>query len=105
MNTCKSHYCQEGEQREICLAFSLVFCRFSKGAFCRKSPISMGKKDRLKPGKLLNLFYVSGIKEDSFQYHCFDNQGAGLFQTPDIFIDSPGIYINTVFIYQFIDLH
>ena len=31
------------------------FCRFSKGAFYRKSPISMGRKDRLKPGKLLNL--------------------------------------------------
>ena len=31
------------------------FCRFSKGAFCRKFPISTGRNGRLKPGELLNL--------------------------------------------------
>ena len=31
------------------------FCRFSKGAFCRKSPILTGRNGRLKPRKLLNL--------------------------------------------------
>ena len=55
MSTSKSHYSQEGEQREILLAVFALFCVPSKGAFCRKSPISTGKNDRLKPGKLLNL--------------------------------------------------
>ena len=55
MSTSKSLYCQEGEQRQILVAVFVPFCRFSKGAFCRKSPISTGKNDRLKPGKLLNL--------------------------------------------------
>ena len=32
-------------------SFLLVF----EKAFCRKSPISTGRNDRLKPGKLLNL--------------------------------------------------
>ena len=43
------------EQREILLAAFARFCRFSKGAFCRKSPILTGRNDRLKPDKLLNL--------------------------------------------------
>ena len=55
MNAYKSHYCKEGEQREILLGAFNRFCRFSKGAFCRKSPISTGRNDELKPGKLLNL--------------------------------------------------
>ena len=62
MNTFKSHYCQEGEQREISLAVFARFCRFSKGAFYRKSRISMGRNGRLK-----------------FQFHCFDIQGPGFF--------------------------
>ena len=41
--------------REILLGVSTRFCRFSKGAFCRKSHISTGRNDRLKPAKLLNL--------------------------------------------------
>ena len=56
MNTFMSHYCQEGEQREILHAVFASFCRFSKGAFYRKSPFSMGRNGRLKPGKLLDLF-------------------------------------------------
>ena len=55
MNTCKSHHCQEGEQRKILLAVFARFCMFSKGAFYRKSPIAMGRNGRLKPGKVLNL--------------------------------------------------
>ena len=55
MNTFKSHYCQEEEQREILLALVARFSRFSKGAFYRKSPISTGRNGRLKPGKLLDL--------------------------------------------------
>ena len=31
------------------------FCRFSKGASYRASPISTGRNGRLKPGKLLDL--------------------------------------------------
>ena len=55
MYTFKSHYCQEGEQREILLAVFARFCRFSKGALCRKSLISTGRNGRLKMGKLLDL--------------------------------------------------
>ena len=55
MYTFKSHYCQEGEQREILLAVFTRFCGFSKGAFYRKSPTSTGRNGRLKPGKLLEL--------------------------------------------------
>ena len=40
---------------EILLADFTRFCRFSKGALCRESPISTGMNGRLKPGKLLNL--------------------------------------------------
>ena len=55
MNTFKSHYCQEGEQRKILLAVFARFCRFSKGAFYGKSPISTGWNGQLKPGKSLDL--------------------------------------------------
>ena len=55
MSTFKSHYCWEGEQREFLLAVFACFCRFSKGVFCKNSPISMGRNGRIKPGKLLNL--------------------------------------------------
>ena len=51
----KGHYCQEAEQREILLAVFARFCRFLKGAFYRKSPISTGRNGRLKPGKVLDL--------------------------------------------------
>ena len=54
MYTFKSHYCQEGEQREILLAVFARLCRFSKGVFCRKSPISTGRNDLLKWAKLLH---------------------------------------------------
>ena len=54
MNTFKSHSCQEGEQREILLPVFARFCRFLKGAFYGKSPISMGRNGRLKPDKLLD---------------------------------------------------
>ena len=56
MNIFKSQYCQEEEQREIVLAVFTGFCRFSKGACYRKSPISTGRSGRLKLGKLLDLF-------------------------------------------------
>ena len=55
MNTSKSYYCLEGEQREILLAIFAGFAGFQKGAFCRKSPFSTGKNYRLKAGKLRNL--------------------------------------------------
>ena len=80
----------EGEQREILLAVFTRFCRFSKGAFCSKSPTSTGRNDRLKPGPIITLFGISGIEQDSFQRHCFDIQGLGFFKTPGVFIDSPG---------------
>ena len=40
---------------EILLFVFTRFSRFSKGVFCRKSSIWMGRNDRLKPGKLLSL--------------------------------------------------
>ena len=55
MYTFKSHYCREGEQREILLAVFARFCRFSTGAFYRKSPILTGRNGRLNLGKLLDL--------------------------------------------------
>ena len=57
MYTIKSHYCQEGEQREILLAVSLVFAGFRKGFFYRKFPISTGRNAQLKQGKLLDLIW------------------------------------------------
>ena len=66
MNTSKSHYCLEREQREVLLDVFTRFCRFSKGAFCRKSPISTGRNDRLKPDKLLNLIGHIGNKTRQF---------------------------------------
>ena len=45
----------EMEKREILLGVFTYFCMVSKGAFCRKSPVSTGRYDRLKTGKLLNL--------------------------------------------------
>ena len=62
MNTSKSHYYYEGEQRETLLAVFTCFCRFSKGAFCRKSPISTGRNGRFKSGKFLNLIRHIGDK-------------------------------------------
>ena len=64
--------------REVLLGVFNRFCRFPKGAFCRKSPISTGKNGRLKPGKLLKLIGHIGDKKRQFQYHCFDIQ-AGRF--------------------------
>ena len=40
--------------KEILIVFSLVFAEFLKGAFCRKSPIFIGWKDRSKSDKLPN---------------------------------------------------
>ena len=44
---------------EILLITLTRFCRFLKGAFRRKSPLSKGRSDRLKPGKSKNLTDVS----------------------------------------------
>ena len=54
MSTSKCHYCYERDERGIWLGVFNRFCRFSKGAFWRKYPISTGRNDRLKPGKLLD---------------------------------------------------
>ena len=45
----------ERRTKGILLAVFARFNRFSKIAFCGKSPTSRGRNDRLKPGKLLNL--------------------------------------------------
>ena len=46
----------------------------------------MGTNDQSKVGELLNKFDISGIKQDSFQYYCFDIQGAGFFPMAGIFM-------------------
>ena len=79
MNTFKSHYCQEGEQREILFTVFARFCRFPKGAFCRKSPISTGRNDRLKPGKLLNLIEQIGDKIRQFSISLLRYSGTRIF--------------------------
>ena len=54
------------KQREVLLGVFTLFCRFSKGAFCRKSPTLTERNDRLKPGKLLNLIEHIGDKTRQF---------------------------------------
>ena len=66
--------------REIFLAVFIRFCRFSKGAFCRKSPISMDSNFRLKPGKLQNLIGLIGNKARHFQCYYSDIQGEAFFK-------------------------
>ena len=65
MYTFKSHYCQEGEQREICLLFSLVFAGSRKG-LSAENVLLTGRNDRLKPGTLLNLTKYIGDKLRQF---------------------------------------
>ena len=62
-----------------------------KGAVCRKYPISMGSNGRLKPRKLLHLIEHIGNKttQDSFQYYCFDVDGAIAYQTEVLFWTYP----------------
>ena len=55
LNISRSHYCLEGEQREILLGVFTHFCRSSKRALCRNCPISLGRNGRLEQGKLQNL--------------------------------------------------
>ena len=66
MDTLKCHYSYKGERRAILLALFARFCRFSKGAFCRKSPISTARNSRLKSGKLLNVIGLIGTKTRQF---------------------------------------
>ena len=66
---------------------------FLKGAFGRKSPISTERNGQIMPGKLLNLIRYIGDEIRQFSISLFDIQGAGFFQTPGNFIDSPGIFI------------
>ena len=82
-NTSNSHYCSEGEQREILLAVYARFCRFSKGAFCRKFPISTRRNDRLKSGKLLNLIWH--IEDKIRQLSTSLDQSDSIFREQDFF--------------------
>ena len=76
---------------EILLVVFTGFCRCSRGAFCRKSPSSAGRKGVLKTG-----MDISGITQNNFRYNYFDIQGAELSQTPDHFIDSPDSLSKTI---------
>ena len=59
VNACKCHYCMEGRQRSL-LIVCIPFCKVSKRAFCRKSPILMGRNGLLKRGKLPSQIGYSG---------------------------------------------
>ena len=72
----------------VCKIFSMFKMEYEISSCVKLSSalVPRVKNDRsLKPGKSLNLFDLSGIKQDSFQYHCYDIQGAGFFQTPERF--------------------
>ena len=79
MNTSTSHYCWEGEQRDILLDVFTRFCRFSKGAFCRKSHISTGMNGGLKPGKLRNLIWHIGDRTRQFSISLLRYSGSRIF--------------------------
>ena len=66
------------------------FLKVIERGFCRKAPISTGRNDRLKLGKLLSLIECIGNNTRQFHYHCFNRQGTASYQTPGLFIDSPG---------------
>ena len=55
-------------KRDFAHAFH-SFCRFSEGAFCIKSPLSVGREGQLKPGKLLNL--TEDIGNEIWQFSIF----------------------------------
>ena len=64
----------------------LLFIRFLKVVFVENLPPSTGRNDRLQPGKLLNLMNISAVKQDNFQYHCFDVDGVVLCERPSVFL-------------------
>ena len=74
---------------EYLLAGFPRFCRFSREAFCRKSLISMGRNDLLKPGKLGNLIRHIGKKTRQFSVLWLYIQGAAFFQTPALLLTHP----------------
>ena len=57
---CMCYHCLEGKGREILLIVFISFCWFLKGLPCRNSPLSTGRNDRSKPGKLLNIIGLIG---------------------------------------------
>ena len=68
------------KQWEILRRFHSFF-RFSKGDFCRKSPILTRRIGGLQPGKLLNL--------TEHKYYCFDIQGAAFFKRRAFLLTQP----------------
>ena len=50
MYTLKSHYCQEGEQREILLAVFRLFWQVFKRGFLQKTSYFNGKEWPIKTG-------------------------------------------------------
>ena len=83
-------FCQEGEQREILVAVFSRFCKFSKGAFRRKSPISTGNNGQIRPGKLPHLNGQNGQKSKPVSMSLLWYLRRSIFQTPGRSIDSPG---------------
>ena len=63
---------------EFLWSFSFVFCRFLKLTFRRESPISTGRSDRLKLGKLTNV--IGHIGSETIQFSLSLLSGAALVQ-------------------------
>ena len=59
--------------------FACCCCFRSKGDFCRKSPISTRRNDRLKPGKSLNLTWHIGHKTRQFSTSLLWCSGSRIF--------------------------
>ena len=79
---------------EIVLSVFTRFCRFSKRAFCRKSPISTGRNGQLKPGKLLDLIWHIWNKMRQFSISLLRYLGTRIFLNDGLFIDSPGMNLS-----------
>ena len=78
-------------QHPTLLAVSARFCRLTKGAFCGKSPISIRRNDRLKPGsKLLNL--RGPLHETRHETHA----GMSFIPAP-VFISGAGLSYSCVY--------
>ena len=80
---------------EILVVTFIHLAGFREGTFCRKSPISTGRKGRIQPGKLLNpIGHIENRppNQDSFRYHYTDIRGAAVLQTPGLFVDQPSTF-------------
>ena len=67
------------------------FYRLWKEVFFRKSSIWTGRKGPLKPSELLHPIGYVENKPTQFSISLIWYSGSSIFQTPDLFINSPGV--------------